>query len=279
MYRITFVLGGESSYRNKAMRILLAALTLVDKAYFDLVRNAPPLKKLRFEEEAPGADDWMDASALARLGGGDCEDICCYVAGWLQSKHGIMAWPQLVEKNGHTHIVVELPGGRQFDPTLMIGRKESLHGEGHACTGHGKEGPEQRITFVTDLFSPGKKNYKLAHRSLEVMLHALYLIDVEWLQRHPETPWLYESGAYYEVEPVGREDWQDWPTTMRRKSSDCEDLANMRASELFVRQGIKARPSFIWKMRPSGANLYHIQVTYPDGSVEDPSRRLGMGAP
>ncbi len=285
MFRITYVLGGEKEYRDKAMRILLAALTLVAREYFVANPNAPPLKKLRFEEEAPGMDDWCDASAVARKGGGDCEDICAYAAGWLQAKHKIMAWPQLVEDgHGHSHIVVEMPDGRQFDPTLMIGRQETGHA--HECTGYGKDSLEQHITFVTDLFAQGRDFFcggipgadKLSHRTLRVMLHALFLIDCEWLRRHPETPWLYESGVRYSNEPPGREDWQDWPSTLMRRNADCEDLANLRASELFVRQGIEAVPTFIWKRRPSGTNLYHIQVTYPNGTVEDPSRKLGMGS-
>ena len=281
MYRITFVLGGEKAYRDKAKRILLAAMTLVDKTYIEENVDAPDFRLLRYKDECDGEDNWLDASALVALGEGDCEDICCYVAGWLQAKRGINAWPQLVEKNGHTHVIVELPNGKQFDPTLAIGRVESAT---HECTGLGKDAIEEKITFVTDLFRiedtfAGVEAYSqdTSHKSLRLMLHALLLIDIDWLRRHPETPKLYESGVRYEYEPPGREDWQDWPTTLRRKEGDCEDLANLRASELIM-QGIPARPTFIWRMRPSGANLYHIQVTHPDGSVEDPSRRLGMGA-
>jgi hypothetical protein len=57
---------------------------------------------------------------------------------------------------------------------------------------------------------------------------------------------------------------------------NCEDLACWRSAELRVRDKIEAKPTFIWKIRPSGGYLYHIQVKYPDGRIEDPSRRLGM---
>lgn len=292
MFRITYVLGGDKDYRDKAMRILLAGLTLVAREYFVVTPDAPSIKTFRYEEEAPGMDDWLDASACVarhRAGDGiDCEEAAAYAAGWLQAKHGISAWPQLVEKNGHTHVVVELPDGRQFDPTtLWMGRNP--HDHHHACTGYGKDHPEQRITFVTDLFSPGKDVFcgglatgdRLSHRTLKVMLYALLLVDCEWLRRELKAGrnplWLYDAGVVYKNEPPGREDWQDWPTTIARKEADCEDLANLRASELIVRKRIQARPTFIWRRRPSGANLYHIQTTYPDGTVEDPSRRLGMG--
>jgi hypothetical protein len=117
----------------------------------------------------------------------------------------------------------------------------------------------------------------LAHKSLTLLLHALYLIQRLYLRLHPEAPGIYQAGVHYEEEPAGREDWQDVPTSIRRKNADCEDLATWRAAELSERHGIDARPTFIWRIRPSGAYLYHIQTTYPDGRVEDPSRTLGMG--
>jgi hypothetical protein len=288
MYRITYVLGGEQAYRDKAMRIILAALTMVNREYFlTMLPHAPNIFRFKFQEEPPGVDDWQDASASVALGSMDCEDAACYVAAWIQAKHGILAWPQIVRNEaGKMHIVVELPDGRKFDPTLVmkVPRKPA---HDHECTNHGAGTPEQRITIVTDLFrsrtrfgfngSPTDIPQDLAHKSLSYYLHALYLIDCLYLQLHPEAPKIYEAGVHYEEEPPGREDWQDIPTSVRRKNGDCEDLASWRAAELCVRQGIRAYPTFIWKVRPSGAYLYHIQTTYPDGSVEDPSRRLGMG--
>jgi hypothetical protein len=76
-------------------------------------------------------------------------------------------------------------------------------------------------------------------------------------------------------EPPGREDWQDIPETIRRGDGDCEDLACWRAAELNVKQGIRAFPTFRWRVRGTGT-LYHILVQYPNGQIEDPSRMLGM---
>lgn len=132
-----------------------------------------------------------------------------------------------------------------------------------------------RITFVIDLFK-GPEEQELSHKVLTVMLAALCKVDCEYLRAHPEVPLLYKSGVRYEEEPPGQEDWQDVPTTLKLKVGDCEDLACWRAAELQVRFGIKAMPVFIWKVRPSGGYLYHIQVKLPDGRVEDPSRALGM---
>jgi hypothetical protein len=129
--------------------------------------------------------------------------------------------------------------------------------------------------MVIDLFK-GPEEQKLSHQALGILLRALYLIDCLYLKAHPEVPPLYESGVRYEEEPIGQEDWQDIPTSLKLGVADCEDLACWRAAELTVRHGIQAVPTFTWKVRPNGGYLYHIQVKYPDGSIEDPSRRLGM---
>lgn len=277
MYRISFILGPGDKYRDKAMRVLLRALTLVDKEYILKNPGAPDPRTLRYEEEAPGLDDWMDASAIVKMRGRvDCEDICAYTAAWLQAKRGIAAWPKIVGENGHSHTMVELPGGKLVDVARMCGAPKHAH----SCTNLGKGQQEQRITFITDLFKGGDSQgapAPLAHKSLMLMLHALFLIDVLWLGNNPQAPLLYESGVRYKVEPPGREDWQDCATNFYRKEADCEDLSTHRAAELWVRYKIAARPTFIWRQRPNGTNLFHIQTTWPDGRVEDPSRTLGMG--
>lgn len=132
-----------------------------------------------------------------------------------------------------------------------------------------------RITFVINLFK-GEQDRSLSHETLQILLFALTAVDVAYLRYTPQAPLLYESGVKYAEEPPGQEDWQDIPTCLQMRVGDCEDLACWRAAELQVRFGIKAHPTFIWKLRPNGGYLYHIQVKWPDGKIEDPSRRLGM---
>jgi hypothetical protein len=133
-----------------------------------------------------------------------------------------------------------------------------------------------KITFVVDTFS-GVSDRAVSHQDLQILLEALTAIDVKWLLAHPETPNLYESGIRYEEEPLGEENWLDIPTALKqRRHVDCEDLSCWRAAELRVRHGIDAHATFIRKNMPSGSSLYHIQVRYPDGRIEDPSRILGM---
>jgi hypothetical protein len=313
VYRITFVLGGDKAYRDKATKILLGALTLVDMAYLRSDPDALSPAKIAYEEEPVGHDDWVDASALQTYKKGDCEDLACYAAAWLQVRGGMQAWPQLSCENGHTHTLVEVnvPISRasrasrtshtsptspasaliqRVDPSVLSGRIPPHLGDGHPCTGLGADGPEQRITVVTGLFNAGVKvgwrgsvngSETVAHTALRILLNALFLIDRLYLKMHPETVGLHLSGVRYEEEPPGREDWQDIPTTLARRNGDCEDLATWRAAELTEQLHVNAYPTFIWKQRPTGANLYHIQTSFHDTATgrlitEDPSRDLGM---
>jgi hypothetical protein len=138
-----------------------------------------------------------------------------------------------------------------------------------------KKSKPYRVTFCLNLYNR-ESDRPIAHRAVTHMLRALTLIGVDYLRHHPETPNLYSSGVRYEEEPPGQEDWQDIPTTLELGYGDCEDLACWRAAEYQVRFQVDAWPSFVWRRRPRGGLLYHIQVRLPDGRVEDPSRRLGM---
>jgi predicted transglutaminase-like cysteine proteinase len=53
--------------------------------------------------------------------------------------------------------------------------------------------------------------------------------------------------------------------------ADCEDLAAWRAAEL-RRAGVAAMAV----AKRSGKKKFHAVVVFPDGTYEDPSRRLGM---
>ena len=57
--------------------------------------------------------------------------------------------------------------------------------------------------------------------------------------------------------------------------SNCEDLACYRIAELRVRHGENALP-YVTAKKIGTFTLFHIQVEREDGSIEDPSRILGM---
>jgi hypothetical protein len=151
------------------------------------------------------------------------------------------------------------------------------------------EPPSHTFTFDMDGFGWG--DLRRAARRMQILLDALTKIHLDHLRHYPKTPSLYESGVVYEREPPGREDWQDIFTTLRRGGGDCEDLATWRAADLITR-GVPARafgrprPMMIPRPCSEGAiacegkpevgTLWHILVRLPNGTIEDPSKKLGM---
>jgi len=133
------------------------------------------------------------------------------------------------------------------------------------------------VTFVSGSFGTERER-EHANEVLQIMLDALYKVNCSYLRRFPETASLYASGVRYRKEAPGKEEWQDIPTVLKQGFGDCEDLACFRAAELTVREGVPAVPSLKWQRIPSkNMVLYHILVERADGSIEDPSKQLGMG--
>lgn len=89
---------------------------------------------------------------------------------------------------------------------------------------------------------------------------------------------LYDSGVFYKQEPPGEEEWLDIPTLYKQGFGDCEDLACARVAELQF-DGIPAVPCIRHKRfeTPKGPmTIIHVLTLWPDGSIEDPSKVLGM---
>jgi hypothetical protein len=112
-------------------------------------------------------------------------------------------------------------------------------------------------------------------RVLELLLEALIAADIEYLRACPSAPSLYESGVVYEEEPGERDNWQDIPETIGLGSGDCEDLGCWRIAELRFRAEEHATTLITWR-EVGTRTVYHIAVRRADGSIEDPSRLLGM---
>jgi hypothetical protein len=89
----------------------------------------------------------------------------------------------------------------------------------------------------------------------------------------PALPKLYESGVVYKNEP--RDVWRHAEDVNREGWGDCEDLSAWRAAELRVSGEDPDASVGVYK---SGPSRYHAVVKRGDGTVEDPSRALGMGA-
>lgn len=145
------------------------------------------------------------------------------------------------------------------------------------------------------------------------LLGAVSLVNLRYLDAHPETPRLYDSGVRYvqpdqmtrppieprdlrelralltrmrqepEVQDMierilrGVEIFLDVPALYARGKGDCNELAPVRVAELW-QAGIDASPHLIKERGIGGGWTYHAAVLHPDGSSEDPSRILGMGS-
>lgn len=107
--------------------------------------------------------------------------------------------------------------------------------------------------------------------ALTAALSGLVAVNRVYLSEHPRTPPLYRAGVRYVAELKKREKWLTIPQVIAAGKGDCEDLACWRAAELQA-LGIGAKAEVI----RSGPKLFHAIVRLPDGSVEDPSVKLGM---
>ena len=134
--------------------------------------------------------------------------------------------------------------------------------------------------FVLKIFQ-GDHDQKRSLRALFRLLETLVEIDLDYLRAYPETPALYDSGVTYKEQDgdLLQEDWHDVPSAIAAKKTDCKVLACWRVAELRQR-GVKARPYVLVQPRKlaNGTTVYynHIQVEWPDGTIEDPSKVLGM---
>lgn len=108
---------------------------------------------------------------------------------------------------------------------------------------------------------------------VQAAVMGLTLINLAQLQK-TALPDLYESDVKYTREPIGRERWQTITETIARKKGDCEDLAAARCAQL--RHAGEDATINVTLVRPG---LMHIRVRRADGSLEDPSKKLGMGRP
>lgn len=126
------------------------------------------------------------------------------------------------------------------------------------------------------------------------------------LMRGHKIPTLYTSGIRYQEEPRGQEFWgavadnlKELKRAQKRGDTqtrhiDCEDLAGHLAGQLrvvpAVAMGVEnaveqyGAPAIIAGClypalavcKRTGRRTYHAIVEHPDGTIEDPSRALGM---
>lgn len=109
-------------------------------------------------------------------------------------------------------------------------------------------------------------------RANEGLVTGLALVNVEILQ-HRQLPPLYRSGVRYKEEKRG-ETWRDACSTYAARFGNCKEFVAWRLAELWL-AGYEAQPHTIVQY-PRNGILFHVQLIYPDGMIEDPSELLGM---
>ena len=138
--------------------------------------------------------------------------------------------------------------------------------------------PLLRIPSFEDLEDPDRRSVLLG------LLRVLTIVDVAFLRTRPDVPPLYSSGVRY-VEKVpcldgSCECWQDVQLTWQSKAGNCKELSSWRIAELLVRRGEHASHLLTLQTTDLGRgqtlHTYHVRVRHEDGSIEDPSVRLGM---
>ena len=123
-------------------------------------------------------------------------------------------------------------------------------------------------------------NRKQSEIALLWILEAMVMVARDELKnarlKGKKLPPLYKSGVRY-IREEGTEDWKDPVTVFQDGFGDCEDLAIWRVAEL--RNNHKAAKPFIrYRIDPAtGMYIYHVMVIRSGGTLEDPSRILGMG--
>ena len=122
-----------------------------------------------------------------------------------------------------------------------------------------------------------------SEKVLDIILEALVQIDILYLRLNPKTPKMYDSGVRYYHDGI-RDEWFSADEAMHEKLADCKGLSAWRVAELRVTgedPGAKCFKKFAVIEDPTVGKLvlYHVQVLRSDGTIEDPSRKLGMNLP
>jgi hypothetical protein len=111
------------------------------------------------------------------------------------------------------------------------------------------------------IMAPNRLHLRVALAGLTAMNRAL-------LKMYSVPP-LYDSGVVYR--PEHPDEWQTLDIVRARGYGDCEDLSTWRAAEL-QEEGVNAFAD-LYPVRPG---KWHAIVVLPNGTIEDPSARLGM---
>ena len=122
---------------------------------------------------------------------------------------------------------------------------------------------------------PGKAGEEYSINAAQEILQGLARANAAAWSLYPNMPRLYESGTRYVRENRGqREQWKSYPVILKTKQADCDDLSAARVGELIATGEDPGATVHIYRTSP---RTLHAVVLRSDGTIEDPSRVLGMG--
>jgi hypothetical protein len=113
---------------------------------------------------------------------------------------------------------------------------------------------------------------------LNAALEAVTRLD-ESLLKAGEIPTCDEGikkGIRWKPEPPGQEHFDHAALVMKRSHGDCDDLAPWQAASLRATGKDPEARAIVYK---SGPKRWHAVVKRGDGTIDDPSKRAGMGQP
>ena len=105
-------------------------------------------------------------------------------------------------------------------------------------------------------------------------LEAVALVNLAYLQKHPECPKLYESDVVYDDSPKPREGCRAIPALLESKAGDASELVAWRIAEL----NLEGRPATVrvvwgtqvWATQKKRSRIFSPVVRHQDGSLEGP---------
>ena len=134
-------------------------------------------------------------------------------------------------------------------------------------------------TFASSLFN-GERDAEISAMAMSHFVELLFRLDIDQMRKR-DFPYLYSAGVrYHSMAPpcpeLQGDLWLDASVLLRTHKGDCKDLSAYHAAWMNVYKGVRCRPVFRRKFLEKGFSLYHFVVLWPDGSIEDPSLKLGM---
>lgn len=286
MRRIVFRLGlfeseDDRAYSERALELLVRALAEANVAYLRAHPRTPRLYEAGVRLDTTRSrcprseDEWQGVESILASGVANSVSLASWrcaeriVRG--EAVEPVVCWAP----GGLYHVTLTAGGGTIEDPSAVLLAR--THGLNALVAGRPDlHTPASRIAFELRLFRREELR-RYSERVLSILLGALTAADVLYLRAHRDAPALYRAGVRYRAERFPREEWRGIAALHEEREGDCEDLACARSAELIVRAARAARPVFRWR-RLGRLSVYHILVRHPDGSIEDPSLLLGMGA-